>query len=168
MNMKKLLCVVCLSLMALSLWAQKEYVIIRAVVNGQDYSSGIVQYKTPGFSFSSDAYLLMPSNPGYDENFVVFRRAVDELVAAGFVIEQSNGYGYGTNTDAMLLVFARESSGGYDPAGIPRVRPDDDAGDADVREVARYNLQGIPVGKNEKGVHIIVYSNYTTKTVIVE
>lgn len=161
----------CLSLMALSLWAQKEYVIIRAVVNGQDYSSGIVQYKTPGFTFSSDAYLLMPSNPGYDENFVVFRRAVDELVAAGFVIEQSNGYGYGTNTDAMLLVFARQSSGGYDPAGIPRVRPDDDAGDADdadVREVARYNLQGIPVGKNEKGVQIIVYSNYTTKTVVVD
>lgn len=157
----------CLSLMALSLWAQKEYVIIRAVVNGQDYSSGIVQYKTPSFSFSSDAYLLMPSNPGYDENFVVFRRAVDELVAAGFVIEQSNGYGYGTNTDAMLLVFARESSGGFDPAGIPQVRPDDDA-DVEVREVARYNLQGIPVGKNEKGVHVIVYSNYTTKTVIVE
>ncbi len=167
MNMKKLLCVVCLSLMALSLWAQKEYVIIRAVVNGQDYSSGIVQYKTPGFSFSSDAYLLMPSNPGYDENFVVFRRAVDELVAAGFVIEQSNGYGYGSNNDAMLLVFARESSGGFDPAGISRVRPDDDA-DGEVREVARYNLQGIPVGKNEKGVQIIVYSNYTTKTVIVE
>ena len=165
--MKKLLCALCLSLAAVSLWAQKEYVIIRAVVNGQDYSSGIVQYKTPSFTFSSDAYLLMPSNPGYDENFVVFRRAVDELVAAGFVIEQSNGYGYGSNGDAMLLVFARQSSGGFDPAGISRVRPDDDT-DGEVREVARYNLQGIPVGKNEKGVQIIVYSNYTTKTVIVE
>jgi hypothetical protein len=34
--------------------------------------------------------------------------------------------------------------------------------------VARYNLQGIPVKANEKGVQIIVYSNYTTKTIVVE
>ena len=40
--------------------------------------------------------------------------------------------------------------------------------DADVHEVARYNLQGLPIHKNEKGVQIIVYSNYTTKTIIVE
>ena len=35
-------------------------------------------------------------------------------------------------------------------------------------EVARYNLQGIPVKSYEKGVQVIVYSNYTTKTVVVE
>jgi hypothetical protein len=38
----------------------------------------------------------------------------------------------------------------------------------DVNEIARYNLQGIPVNANEKGVQIIVYSNYTTKTVVVQ
>jgi len=38
----------------------------------------------------------------------------------------------------------------------------------DVIEVARFNLQGIPVNENEKGVQIIVYSNYTTKTVVVQ
>lgn len=40
--------------------------------------------------------------------------------------------------------------------------------DADVHEVARYNLQGMPVDTTEKGIQIVVYSNYTTKTVIVE
>ena len=164
--MKKLLCVVYLLCMAVSLWAQKEYVIIRAAVNGERYSTGIVQYKTDQFSFSSDAYLMMPTNPAFDENYVVFRIAVDELVAAGFTIEQSNGYGFGTNSDAMLLVFSRESSG-VDVTNIQRVKPGVDA-DEEVREVARYNLQGIPVRKSEKGVQIIVYSNYTTKTVIVE
>ena len=167
MDMKKLLCVVCLSFMALSLWAQKDYVIIRAAVNGDSYSAGIVQYKTGNFTFSSDAYLMLPTHPSFDENFVIFRKAVDELVAAGFTIEQSNGYGFGTNADAMLLVFSRESSAAADVTNIQRVKPDDDA-DEEVHEVARYNLQGIPVRKNEKGVQIIVFSNYTTKTVIVE
>ena len=40
--------------------------------------------------------------------------------------------------------------------------------DQDVREVARYNLQGLPVDKDEKGVQIIVFSNFTTRTIIVE
>lgn len=38
----------------------------------------------------------------------------------------------------------------------------------EVKEVARYNLQGMPVDTTEKGIQIVVYSNYTTKTVIVE
>jgi len=42
------------------------------------------------------------------------------------------------------------------------------AADSDAIEVARYNLQGIPISENEKGIQIIVYSDYTTKTVINE
>ncbi len=38
----------------------------------------------------------------------------------------------------------------------------------DSEEVARYNLSGRPCSPNEKGVQIIVYSNFTTKTVILE
>ena len=38
--------------------------------------------------------------------------------------------------------------------------------DNDVEEVARYNLSGRPCSPNEKGVQIIVYSDFTTKTVI--
>ena len=36
----------------------------------------------------------------------------------------------------------------------------------DVEEVARYNLAGRSCSPNEKGVQIIVYSDFTTKTVI--
>lgn len=36
----------------------------------------------------------------------------------------------------------------------------------DVDEVARYNLSGRPCRPNEKGVQIIVYSDFTTKTII--
>lgn len=40
--------------------------------------------------------------------------------------------------------------------------------DEEVTEVARYNLQGLPVKKSDKGVQIIVYSNYTTKIVNIQ
>ena len=38
--------------------------------------------------------------------------------------------------------------------------------DNDAEEVARYNLSGRPCSPNEKGVQIIVYSDFTTRTVI--
>ena len=38
----------------------------------------------------------------------------------------------------------------------------------EAEEVARYNLSGRPCSANEKGVQIIVYSDFTTKTVIIE
>lgn len=37
-----------------------------------------------------------------------------------------------------------------------------------VEEIARYNLSGRPCAPNEKGVQIIVYSDFTTQTVIVD
>lgn len=40
--------------------------------------------------------------------------------------------------------------------------------DGEVEEVARYNLSGRPCKPYDKGVQIIVYSDFTTKTVIVE
>ena len=39
-------------------------------------------------------------------------------------------------------------------------------GNEDIKEVARYNLSGRPCSPNEKGVQIIVYSDFTTKTII--
>lgn len=51
------------------------------------------------------------------------------------------------------------------PTEIKTVKP---AETEEVYEVARYNLQGLPVSEGEKGVQVIVFSNYTTRTVIVE
>lgn len=35
-------------------------------------------------------------------------------------------------------------------------------------EKSRYNLQGVPVNKDDKGIQIVVYSDNTTKTVVAE
>ena len=40
--------------------------------------------------------------------------------------------------------------------------------DGDAEEVARYNLSGRSCHPSDKGVQIIVYSDFTTKTIIVE
>ena len=40
--------------------------------------------------------------------------------------------------------------------------------DGEVEEVARYNLSGRLCTANDKGVQIVVYSDYSTKTVFVE
>ena len=37
----------------------------------------------------------------------------------------------------------------------------------EAEEVARYNLSGHPCSPNDKGVQIIVYTDYTTRTIIV-
>ena len=50
------------------------------------------------------------------------------------------------------------------PSAVRDVNADGTRSDAE--EVARYNLSGIPCSPNEKGVQIIVYSDFTTKTII--
>ena len=49
------------------------------------------------------------------------------------------------------------------PAAVRAIETSDD-----VEEVARYNLAGRPCHPNEQGIQIIVYSDFTTKTVIIE
>ena len=53
------------------------------------------------------------------------------------------------------------------PSAVRGIESDGISND-DAEEVARYNLSGRPCSPNEKGVQIIVYSNFTTKTVILE
>ena len=48
------------------------------------------------------------------------------------------------------------------------VNADHRTNDGETEEVARYNLSGYPCTANDKGVQIIVYSDFTTKTIIVE
>ena len=55
--------------------------------------------------------------------------------------------------------------GGSNPSATRSIEIDDATTDA--HEVARYDLSGRPCSPTEKGVHIIVYSDYTTKTLIV-
>lgn len=51
---------------------------------------------------------------------------------------------------------------------IRGVNADSRTNDGEAEEVARYNLSGRPCKPYDKGVQIIVYSDFTTKTIIVE
>lgn len=54
------------------------------------------------------------------------------------------------------------------PIAVMAIEAKGNGGDGETKEVARYNLSGRPCTPTEKGVQIIVYSDFTTKTVIVE
>ena len=52
------------------------------------------------------------------------------------------------------------------PAAVKSVEAKGSNSDNDAVEVARYNLAGRPCSPNDKGIQVIVYSDFTTKTVI--
>jgi hypothetical protein len=52
------------------------------------------------------------------------------------------------------------------PAAVKSVEAKGGNNDNEVVEVARYNLSGRPCTPTDKGVQVIVYSDFTTKTVI--
>ena len=94
----------------------------------------------------------------------------------GDLLNMLSQYGYevelmsfstGNSTLAANYLLSKKSSTDPDNPDIVTYQRDI-ADDTEAYEVARYNLQGLPINKDEKGVQIVVYSNYTTKTVIVE
>ena len=60
-------------------------------------------------------------------------------------------------------IYYAESS----PSAVRNIDPDSEHPSADVVEVARYNLSGHPCRPTDKGVQIIIFSDFSTKTVIV-
>ena len=85
-----------------------------------------------------------------------------------------DGYGSSAMTVGVLLNLLAKEGFVVLLSRVALYPPDSDSiehiaiDDQDVHEVARYNLQGMPVDEHEKGIQIVVYSNYTTKTVIIE
>ena len=57
---------------------------------------------------------------------------------------------------------------GNDVSAVRSTNPNSRGMDGEVEEVARYNLSGHPCKPYDKGVQIVVYSDYTTKTIIIE
>lgn len=89
------------------------------------------------------------------------------LAQKGFVVEQMNSTEHMDGSSVVInevVILSRTSQN--DDSGAPEIVSNDDS--QDVHEVARYNLQGMQVTENDKGIQIIVYSNFTTKTIIVE
>ena len=124
-------------------YAQKSYLFMNA---GHYYDT---QYN---IRLSGD----LPSGLKSSYNHKELGEMLNEISQAGFDLD----YCFGEST--INFVFSK--GGSNYSSTLTRVKVDDE----DVTEVARYNLQGIPVSSNTKGIQIIVYSNYTTKTVIVE
>ena len=143
--MKKLLIILCLMMAEASAYAQKEYVVVR-----KSTSSVCLGGKIPDGVDSS--YSLSTSDRGYVETI---GKILNLLAEKGFELN------FSFDKDFIL---SRKAPEGQASTRLETIKYDDE----EVTEVARYNLQGVPVQANEKGIQIIVYSNYTTKTIIVE
>lgn len=139
--MKKYLLLICLFMASSNTFAQKTYIN--------------VCYEQSRISLSGDIPTTMLEKYYHGD----IGNILNKLSENGFEVEFMCNYKEST---VNYLLSKKVSS--Y-PNAVRGIELNEDE---DVTEVARYNLQGLPVSKNEKGVQIIVYSNYTTKTVIVQ
>lgn len=148
--MKKILLFLFLA-MPLMGFAQKSYVHIFH----KDMSINTHEY----YSLSGD----VPESVSqyHSSNYYISLAKIMTLLGKeGFVFES---HSMGSSKDSPeVVVMSRDASSA---SKIQSIKIEDEG---EPYEVARYNLQGIPVKANEKGVQIIVFSNYTTKTVVVE
>ena len=126
-----------------SVYAQKSYALISSS-NGYIYVFGDVPLEKNTYSCSTS----------YSSYRKVKMEVVNSLAEKGYEVEFM---------DDGEILMSKRSSGGYNAVRSVVLNENED-----VTEVARYNLQGLPVKEHDKGVQIIVYSNYTTKTVIVQ
>lgn len=130
-------------------WGQKSYV---NVVADHIYSSIYQEIYLTG-----DVPVGIKTHyDSYGSEAMTVGKVLNLLAKEGFVVEQMS-----CSAECEVILLSRLA---LDPEAIPHVTADDQ----EAVEVARYNLQGLPVSEDEKGVQIIVYSNFTTKTIIVE
>lgn len=154
--MKKTFLFTVLLIASLSAFSQKSYVNVYVTELNTTY---------PRISMSGD----VPNIPSTYQKQI--GEVLNYLAQEGYEVEFmafSNATYAGNNpASAMYLLSKNSSSTNPDDPGIVTYHKDVTE-DTEAHEVARYNLQGLPVNKDAKGVQIVVYSNYTTKTVIVE
>jgi hypothetical protein len=91
---------------------------------------------------------------------------LNKLSEQGYEVEFMSPPVYTKETTSVKMCYLLSKKGTGGSTSSARAITADD--DTEIHEVARYNLQGMPIGKSEKGVQIVVYSNYTTKTIIKE
>lgn len=155
--MKKLLFTLFLILSGTSAFAQKEYVTVYITRGSCRVSSDDPSLKREysGSDFDEDGYA----------GFIYVAKLLNLLSKKNYTVELQTNINEPSNGWGMMYLLSRPSEGSSNSNAIRKVQADPDE---EVTEVARYNLQGMPIGKNEKGIQIVVYSNYTTKTIIVE
>lgn len=151
--MKKSILIILSVIFCVSCFAQKKYLFLSG-----DLSTNI----------DKTTYLSGDIPNGYQRSYSAGDVQVGDLLNQlvtneGFIIESFSSLSNDANSRRIVNILLSRTTTNEDDA-ISIVHNDD----GDVREVARYNLQGMQVNENTKGIQIVVYSNYTTKTVIVE
>ena len=152
--MKKLIVLLVLALaVGLTAVAQRSYVnVVADHIYSSIYQEIYLTGDVPaGIKTHYDSY------GSYGSEAMTVGKVLNLLAKEGFVVDKMS-----CSAEGEVIVLSRVA---LDPDAIERIVADDGQ---EAMEVARYNLQGVPVDKNEKGIQIVVYSNYTTKTVIVE
>ena len=155
--MKKLLLFLFLA-MPLIGYSQKSYVQINVKLNFDNSESN---------KYGSSMYLTgdIPSGikdyyyESYSTDDMTPGKLMSLLSAKGYELEKA----FATDTSHEIIIMSKDASSSS--SKIQNIKIEEEG---EPYEVARYNLQGMPVKETEKGIQIIVYSNYTTKTVIVE
>lgn len=153
--MKRILLTFCMLALALGVFARKSYVTVRYYYSNTYYtvlSGDIPSGMKDSYNSWSDNYqigdiLNMLSNRGYEVEFM-------------------STYENSATQYNMMFLLSSPGAPIDDPSSsAPKTKADrrDDA-----RVVARYNIQGQPVAPSTKGVQIMVYSDYTTDTILVE
>ena len=140
MNMKKLLLLLLL-LTSFGAMAQKKYIML--------------------WGAGSIIYVRGELPPGIDHSYDTNKTNVSAILN----MLASNGYEVEKMCSSEKHEFSFLLSKTADTSNAIQMTTMDDE---EVTEIARYNLQGIPVRKSEKGLQIIVFSNYTTKTVVIQ
>lgn len=163
--MKKILLFLFLA-MPLMGFAQKSYVTVYAVLSNGNENCYIrlsgdippsMKKRYDGKDFDGTEYY-------YGYNYI--GSVLNILAKNGYSVEQMNSLSSSTSKSVIsTFLLSKPSDDSATPSKIQNIKTEDEG---EPYEVARYNLQGIPVKANEKGVQIIVFSNYTTKTVVVE
>lgn len=161
--MKRIMLSVILLATGIVAFAQKSYVTVYCLQNNYEsnyiYLSGDIPQSMKQTYSASD---FTNSYYGFSYNFV--GKVLNLLADNGYAVEQMNTVYDGSKGVVSTYLLSR-SYGDSTPDNIQQIKR---SKSTEVHEVARYNLQGMPISKEEKGIQIVVYSNYTTKTVIVE
>lgn len=153
------------------MYAQKSYVMLETDnYNGTVYLGGdIPEGINSSYSIADIAslqgeryYTYRPSN---NLGFVI-----NLLAKLGYVVESQSSIQYKDADHCRVFCILSKDSSSDTSTKIRAVKEKekDNEDTDDAVEVARYNLQGIPVKESDKGLQIIVYFNYTTKTVLVQ
>ncbi|MBP5387803.1 MAG: hypothetical protein J6Y97_10520 [Prevotella sp.] len=153
--MNKIIILIAALLLPMCAMAQKSYVNVVAL--GVNNSYGHKMYLSGDIPSGLKSF--------YDDYYdkVKIGEIINQLASHGFVVEHISCTPNESSVNETILLSKNTSPAPTQVRNNTLSEPE-----GETVEVARYNLQGMPVKPHEKGVQIVVYSNYTTRTVIVE